>query len=285
MASASIHELRALLQRSGAVPAPGIHDALGARIAAMAGHEVLYLGGNAMALGLGKGQPYLTLTETATITAGVARVVDLPLVVDAGAGFGAVSHLHLAVRELERAGATAIHIDDQPYPKQADYHRGRGALVPVDAMVARLRVACAARSDMLVFARTDALRVSGSLDEAIERAQRYAQAGIDGLIVLDLAPADVAALQAAVPGLPVIWIGGVVAPVPSREDLSGARFALALYPFNGVAAVSDALGALWRGLAADGLIGQTDALLAQARMDTLAIADMQRCWVIEEANG
>ena len=92
--------LRALLAAPGITAAPGVHDPFTARIVAQAGHRAAYLGGNAMALGLGKGQPFLTLTDTVEITARVARAVDIPLLVDAGAGFGAAAHLHLAVREI-----------------------------------------------------------------------------------------------------------------------------------------------------------------------------------------
>ncbi|WP_313807469.1 isocitrate lyase/PEP mutase family protein [Sphingobium sp.] len=274
--------LRALLASGRLATAPGVADVLSARIAARAGHDALYLGGNAMALGVGKGQPFLTLTETVELTARVARSVDQPLVVDAGAGFGNLAHLHGAVRELEGAGAAAIHIDDQPYPKRAAYHRGQGTLVSTEAMAARIRTACAARSDMLIFARSDALRVSGSVDEAIARCRAYAETGADGLILLDLDPERVRLVRAAVPQLPLIWIGGVVPPIPSVTELEAAGFALALYPFNGVAAVTAVLADLWQGLKATGRIGQPDELLVRARKETLEIVDMPSFWAIEE---
>src|SRR5690348_14305524 len=93
--------LRELLARGAIAAAPGVHDAFSARVAAQAGHGALYLGGNAMALGFGKGQPFVTLTETVEVTSRVARAVDLPVIVDAGAGFGEPAHLDIAVREIE----------------------------------------------------------------------------------------------------------------------------------------------------------------------------------------
>src|SRR5687768_8095326 len=121
------------LWRDGAITAaPGVHDPLTARIAEQAGHGALYLGGNAMALGLGKGQPFITLTETTQITARVTATSSLPVLVDAGAGFGEPAHLYIAVREIEAAGAAGLHIDDQPYPKLAAYHRGQGSLIAPD---------------------------------------------------------------------------------------------------------------------------------------------------------
>jgi 2-methylisocitrate lyase-like PEP mutase family enzyme len=276
--------LRALLASVGAVAAPGVHDPLTARIAARAGHPCLYLGGNAMALGLGKGQPFLTATETASITARVAAVVDLPLLVDAGAGFGLPSHLDLAVREIEKAGAAGLHIDDQPYPKRASYHRGRGSVVDSGTMASRIRAAAAARHDreLVLVARTDALRVTGSVDQALERCRRYVDAGADALMVLDLAPEQAEPFRHTFPETPLIWIGGVSPPVPSVDDLTAAGFALACYPFNGIAEISVALADLWTRLAEGGRIAQDPQLLARARAHALALADMQRAWDLED---
>lgn len=277
-------QLNALLTRGEAVAAPGVYDALGARIAARAGHRALYLGGNAMALGLGKGQPFLTLTETVAITARIGLAADLPLFVDAGAGFGGLPHLDVAVRELEAAGASGIHIDDQPYPKPAGYHRGRGSVVEPEAMAARLRTAMAARRTdaMTIVARTDALRVTRSLDETLARCRLYTEAGAEALMVLDLGPDGAAAFRETFPALPLIWIGGVVPPVPSLQALSEAGFNLACYPFSGVAAVTAALADLWGELAASGRIDQPAELLARARKETLDLVDMERAWDIED---
>jgi len=272
------------LWRAGAITAaPGIHDPLTARIAEQVGHGALYLGGNAMALGLAKGQPFITLTETAAITARVTATTDLPVLVDAGAGFGEPAHLHLAVREIEAAGATALHIDDQPYPKRAAYHRGEGTLVSPETMALRLRTAVSARrtAAFAIVARTDALRVTGSIDETLARCATYIEAGADALMVLDLGPADTPRFRAAFPDTPLIWIGGVVPPIPSLADLQQAGFALACYPFNGTALIASGLADLWGGLARDGTIEQPEEILARARKETLDLVEMQRFWDIE----
>lgn len=279
--------LRNLLSGGRIVAAPGVHDAFTARIAAAAGHRALYLGGNGMALGLSKGQPFLTLTETAEITARVARAVELPLLVDAGAGFGAAAHLHLTVREIEAAGAGGLHLDDQPYPKIAGYHRGQGGLVDAAEMGVRLRVAAEARrgDDLVLVARTDALRVTKSLDQAIDRCGRYVEAGADALMVLDLGPDQAAAVRDAFPETPLIWIGGVVPPVPSLAMLEQAGFRLACYPFNGAAEIATRLADLWGGLARNGEIDQPAETLARARKETLDLVDMQKLWDIEDGKG
>lgn len=273
-----------LFRGEGIVAAPGVHDAFTARIAERAGHKAVYLGGNALAMGLGKGQPFVTLTETAEVAARIARMVDVPLLVDAGAGFGEPGHLHIAVREIEASGAAGLHIDDQPYPKRAGYHRGQGQLAPIEAMVRRLKTAVAARRapGFSIVARTDALRVSRSMDETLTRCAAYVDAGADALMVLDLEPADAPRFRAAFPDTPLVWIGGVVPPIPAVDDLEAAGFALACYPFNGVALIATRLGDLWAGLAADGVIAQPDEELARARSETLALVDMQRFWDIED---
>lgn len=264
--------------------APGAHDALSARIIAAAGFNAVYLGGNAIALAIGKGQPFITLTETVEVATCVCRSVDVPVIVDAGAGFGGPSHLHGAVRDIEYAGVAALHIDDQLYPKSPDYHRNQAELVTVDAMAARIGTACDARRNpaFSIIARTDALRVTGAMTEVVDRARACADAGADGLIVLDMAPEQAAFVREAVPDLPLYWIGGVHPPIPGRDALAAAGFSAALLPFNGIAEITARLSALWTRLAATGAIDQDDALLAQARTETLSLAGMQAAWDIED---
>jgi 2-methylisocitrate lyase-like PEP mutase family enzyme len=285
--SGAAQRLRDLVIRGEIIAAPGAHDALDARIIERAGHQAVYLGGNALALGRGKGQPFLTLTETAAITAQVTAAVALPAIVDAGAGFGAPEHVDAAVRELERAGAAALQIDDQPYPKSANYHRGRGALVAVEAMCERLQVAVAARRNdaLSILARTDALRVTCSLEQTIERIVAYAATGIDGIVVLDLSHEQVGQVIAAVPQLPIYWIGGVHPPVPNLQILGNAGFAVALYPFSGIAEITTRLGELWRGLAQSGDIIQNADDLGRSLKESTSIADLERAWSINDRSG
>ena len=285
--SGAAQRLRDLVNRGEVIAAPGAHDVLDARIIERVGHRAVYLGGNALALGLGKGQPFLTLTETAAITAQVTAAVALPAIVDAGAGFGAPEHVDVAVRELQRAGAAALHIDDQPYPKSADYHRGRGALVAVDVMCERLQAAIAARPNdaLSILARTDALRVTGSLEQTIERIVAYAATGIDGIVVLDLSHEQVGQVIAAVPQLPIYWIGGVHPPVPNLQILGNAGFAVALYPFSGIAEITTRLGELWRGLAQSGDIIQNADDLGRSLKESTSIADLERAWSINDRSG
>ena len=131
MARPAPARLRAMLAQGRMVAAPGACDPFTARLIERAGFEAVYLGGNAMGLSLAKGQPLITLTETVDYAAKIVRTTDLPLIVDAGAGFGAAAHVHRTVLEIELTGAAGLHIDDQPYPKRPSYHRGDGGLAPI----------------------------------------------------------------------------------------------------------------------------------------------------------
>ena len=278
---------RSLLESGELIVAPGAYDALTARIIERTGFSAVYLGANALGIGRSKAQPFVTLTETRDSVASVSRAVDLPIIVDAGAGFGDPAHVFQAVRELEAAGAAALHIDDQPYPKQPRYHVGQGQVLPVEVVVEKLILALQARrsEDFMIIARTDSLRVTHSIDETIARAQAFAAVGVDGLLVLDLTPEQAPVVKMALPDIPLGWMGGVTTPIASVREIAAAGFSLALYPFNTVAAVAAAVADLWKGLKVTGEIGQPDELLARMRPELLEIVHMRKFVDIEQAAG
>ncbi|MDB5582962.1 MAG: carboxyvinyl-carboxyphosphonate phosphorylmutase [Bradyrhizobium sp.] len=285
-ATAQSDRLREALAGRRLLSAAGACDPFSAQIIARAGCEAVYLGGNAMAVAQGVPQPLLTLDMTVECASRVARSVDVPVIVDLGSGFGEPAHVHRAVRDLEMAGANAFHLDDQPYPKRFGYHRagGEGGLVPSDVAAARLRAASAARRDTgtIMIARTDALRQTGDVEAAIERGRRYAEAGADALMILDLAPEQAKTVRLALPDLPLVWIGGVTAPVPSTRAIEEAGFAIALYPFNTIAAIGSAVAALWRNFTATGEIAQDAELLGAMRGELQRIVGIDTYWEIED---
>jgi methylisocitrate lyase len=268
----------------GFVPAPGVCDAFTARLIGRQGYEALYLGGNALGLSYAKGQPLITLTETVDQAARILRAVDLPLIVDAGAGFGGPAHVSQAVLEIESVGAAALHIDDQPYPKSPSYHRGRGGLAPMADVADRFKAAVRARRNpaFLIIARTDAFRVTGSLEAAIERGRAYADAGADALMVLDLPPAHAAELRAALPGLPLVWIGGVKGETPTFQALAEAPFDMAVYPMNTIAAIAEAVSGLWADARSSGAPAQDPAFLERWRAELADVAGMPAYWALED---
>ena len=273
------------LMAAGLVVAPGVSDPFTASLVEREGFAALYLGGNALGLSYAKGQPLVTLTETVDQASRILRTSELPLIVDAGSGFGAPPLVRRSVREIEVVGAAALHIDDQPYPKSPNYHRGRGGLAQLDEAVARIRIAREARrdDDLLLIARTDALRVTGSLEAAIARGRALAEAGADALMMLDLDPGSAEQVRRALPGLPLVWIGAVNGETPTESDLAAAGFAIALYPMNTIAAIADAVGGLWRGFRATGRPAQSPAFLAHWRHELAVIAGMSEYWAIEDA--
>jgi methylisocitrate lyase len=277
-------KLRDLMQSGRFIAAPGAMEPFTARIIESLGFPAVYLGGNAMGLHLGAGQPMVTLTETVTCARAVLGAIDVPLIVDAGAGFGEPAHTHRAVRELERAGIAAIHIDDQPYPKRAHYHVGQGGLAPVGDVVQKLAVALSARRDpnFQIIARTDALRVTGSIEKTTERCRAYAAVGVDALMVLDLAPEQLPAIRAEISNLPLAWFVSPSIPAPSLPELESAGFQLALFPFNTVAAIAETVTALWTGLRADGRIAQSPEMLAKWRHSVQDLIGMPTYWEIEK---
>lgn len=171
--------LGALLEE-GLVRAPGVGDALAARIAQGAGHVALYVSGGAVARSLGLPDVGLvTATEMAERIGQIRSVTALPLIVDADTGYGGPLAVARTVALFERAGAAALHIEDQADPKRcAEY--GGVRLVPAKDMVAKLRAACASRTsaDLRIVARTDALGATG-LDDALSRLDAYRDTGAD----------------------------------------------------------------------------------------------------------
>lgn len=276
--------LRGRLAGRNLLVAPGICDVFTARLVQGLDFEALYLGGNAIGLALGMGQPFVTLTDTVELASRICRDVDLPVIVDAGAGFGDAAHTYRAVRNLAFAGVAALHIDDQIYPKRAHYHRGKVRLTTSDVMGGKLAAAREAREGdgPMIFARTDALRATGSIEAVIERGERYAAAGAEALVVLDLLPAQAAAVRAALPDLPLIYLGGIHEPVPSVEELAEEGFAAALYPFNTMAGIVAGVTATWKPLRTTGRPGKPfDGDTKDAVRQALQWIDMPRYWEIE----
>jgi 2-methylisocitrate lyase-like PEP mutase family enzyme len=172
-------ELRAMMARPGIVIAPGASDALTARLVEEAGFSAVFCTGGGIARSHGLPDlGYLTASELVARIANMTETCALPMIVDADSGFGTALNLRRTVRALERAGAAAMHIEDMEVPRR---HRDAAAnYLEPEAMARRIRAACAARLDpqFVVIARTDVTLDLG-VDAAIDRANRYADAGAD----------------------------------------------------------------------------------------------------------
>jgi 2-methylisocitrate lyase-like PEP mutase family enzyme len=173
--------LRELVAADGPVVAPGVFAPLVGRLAAEAGFQAVYLTGAGVAGGA-YGLPDLgvvTQTELVDVARRTVEACGLPLICDADTGFGGVLNVRRTVRDLEAAGVAALHLEDQQFPRRCGFLGGH-QLVAADEMVVRLRVALEARrsEDTMIIARTEMFGASG-LDETIERANRYLEAGAD----------------------------------------------------------------------------------------------------------
>jgi len=172
-------ELRRLIREEPIIVAPGVYNAAVALLAERMGFKALYLSGAALTGSLAMPDlGIITLTEVAMFTGYIARVVRVPVIVDADTGFGEAINVQRTVRELEAAGAAAVQIEDQVLPKKCGHLAGK-ELVPPEEMVKKIVAAVEARrKETVVIARTDARSVEG-LEAAIERAQLYVEAGAD----------------------------------------------------------------------------------------------------------
>lgn len=235
---------------------PGCHDALSARIVEMSGFKAVTIGGYAAtAASLAKPDvSLLTLTEYTHIVRNIVQAVDLPLFVDGDTGHGNVTNVQRTVREFERAGVAGFFIEDQVFPKRCGHMEGK-QIVPALEMVAKIKAAVDARidDDLVIMARTDAIATDG-IEEAIERANQYREAGADLLFVE--APAsleDMKRLNKAIDGPTMaIQIEGGKTPLLTTKELEELGFNIVVYPNASVYAVSWALRDLWTTLQNEG---------------------------------
>lgn len=234
----SLHSL--IAQPGRGLIAPGVYDALTALSAQRAGFECLYLSGAALAHSQ-LGRPDVGLVSVSELTETVARICDrvsVPLIADGDTGFGNALNVQRTVRGLERAGAAAIQIEDQSFPKRCGHLQGK-ALIPTAEMTGKIRAALdARRSDgFKIVARTDANAVEG-LEAAMARAEAYREAGADILFVeAPRTEAELRSIGRRFGGrTPLVanMVEGGRTPLHSAEQLIGFGFRLVLFP-GGVA--------------------------------------------------
>jgi 2-methylisocitrate lyase-like PEP mutase family enzyme len=228
--------LRARLVRPPILIAPGVYDPLTALIAERAGFEALYVSGAAIAY-TRLGRPDIGLVSLSEVVDTVALIrdrVDSDLIVDADTGYGNALNVERTVRLLERAGASAIQLEDQDFPKRCG-HLDNKALIPAAEMVGKIKAAVDARrsDDTLIIARTDAVAVEG-FDQAAARAAHYRDAGADMLFIE--APreraelARIGALMGKATPLMANMVEGGKTPMLSAQELQALGFAMVIFP-------------------------------------------------------
>jgi 2-methylisocitrate lyase-like PEP mutase family enzyme len=250
--------LRSRLARKPIVVAPGVYDAFTALLGTQAGFTTLYLSGAAIAY-TRLGRPdigLVSMSEVADTLALIRARVDAHVIADADTGYGNALNVTRAVQRFERAGANAIQLEDQDFPKRCGHLDGK-VLISADEMCGKIRAAVDARDsrETLIIARTDAVAVEG-FERAVERAGRYREAGADVLFVEAPKARDdlgriVAMLGTNVPLMANMVEGGKTPPLAAAE-LEAIGFALVIFPGGIVRALGRAASEYYASLAASG---------------------------------
>ncbi|MGE8356911.1 MAG: methylisocitrate lyase [Microvirgula sp.] len=248
----------------------GAINAYAARLAEHSGFKALYLSGGGVAAG-SCGIPDLGITTLEDVLIDVRRITDttdLPLLVDIDTGWGGAFNIARAIRSLEKAGAAAVHIEDQVQQKRCG-HRPNKAIVPQDEMVDRVKAAVDARIDpsFVIMARTDALAVEG-LEAAIDRARACVEAGADMVFpeaITELSMYRQFAEAVGVPVLANITEFGAT-PLYTTGELAANGVSMVLYPLSAFRAMSQAALSVYGAIRRDGT-QQNVVDLMQSRAD------------------
>jgi 2-methylisocitrate lyase-like PEP mutase family enzyme len=257
MTMADAANLRTRLMRKPIVVAPGVYDAFTALVAEQAGFQMLYVSGAAIAY-TRLGRPDIGLVSMSEVLDVVGMIhdrVNADLIVDADTGYGNALNVGRTMRLFERAGASAIQLEDQDFPKRCGHLDGK-VLIPAAEMAGKIKAAVDARRsrETLVIARTDAIAVE-DFERAIERAALYRDAGADVLFVeAPKTRAELERIPPALGGVPLmanIVEGGKTPPL-SAAELEAMGFALVIFPGGIVRALGRVASEYYVSLAACG---------------------------------
>jgi 2-methylisocitrate lyase-like PEP mutase family enzyme len=211
--------LRQLLQGEELIVAPFAFDAMQAKIIERTGFPAVYMTGFGTAAA--RGYPdvgLMTMSEMVQNASYLASAVSVPVIADADTGYGNPLNVRRTVREYEKAGVAAIHIEDQVWPKKCGFMEGK-RIIPAEEMVQKIRAALDARLDMdfVVIARTDALAVNG-MEDTLARCRAYRQAGADVIFVDGLRTREhIETVATSLRGIPLLYNGGYVSVQEARD--------------------------------------------------------------------
>lgn len=252
------HDLRARLDTGEPVLMPGVWDALSARMAHQTGHEVAFLSGYSVSATL-LGLPdfgYLTQMEMAEVARRVCQAApELMVIVDADTGYGNSLNTIRTVELWEAAGATGMFLEDQVWPKKCGHMAGK-QVVPVEDWLSKLKAAVATRDHLHITARTDA-RAAVSLEDAIDRARRALDVGVDAVFIE--APESLAELEQIAEALPgCVRVANMIesgkTPLLTPAELHDLGFDLIVAPLGGLYAAVKALRGAYATLAEKGTL-------------------------------
>ena len=235
-------KFRKLLNDPGIIQAPGAYDCLTAKLIEKAGFPAVYMTGAGTSVAQ-LGRPDLglaSMTEMVANAAALADILEVPLIADADTGYGGVLNVRRTVRQYERAGVAAIHIEDQEMPKRCG-HLDDKKVVSTEDMVQKIRAAVDARADddFTIIVRTDSIAVTG-WDDAMRRCDEYVKAGADALFVEALrTPAEVerAGKNLDIPLL-FNFVESGKSPLLSATELERLGFKIVIYPASALLSVT-----------------------------------------------
>lgn len=277
--------LREMLRRGETIAAPGAYDPLSARVVQSLGFRAIYTGGYMTGAHTAITEPLLTLTEQVDVAKKVVHSTDLPVITDAGAGYGDPLHVMRCVREFEDAGLAAIHIEDQVYPKRASYHRGLEHIVPMEEFVERMTYALRARRDpdFIIIGRTDAFSaVEGSREELVRRGLMLRDLGVDAVMPRGVrAREDLAFFRKEVPNIPLVVITG--ADDISVQEYGDLGYQLLIYATTPAIVAANALMQTYQHLKETGLLNINSQQVAELRRRVEELISLPEYYEVEAA--
>ena len=216
--------LREMINSSGVIPAPGVYDPITARIAERIGFRCLDLPGSALGYATCNMHPNQGVEDMAVATRAITTVVNIPIIVDVGAGFGEPAHVAHAVKVIEHAGAAGIHLEDQIYPKRFHYHVGTEHTIDLEAWLDKIRAALEARRDpdFVIVARTDSFATVG-FAEGIRRANRALEVGAQMIMPSHVASKEEAMRLPKEINGPINWTHSFGISLQELEATNGSK--------------------------------------------------------------
>ena len=275
--------LKDLIANGSFISAPGVFDPLSARVAEQSGANALYMTGYGVSASL-LGKPdagLVSYREMVDRVRAICEVTTVPLIADGDTGFGGLANVRQAVQGYENAGASAIQIEDQEYPKRCGHTRNR-KVISTEDMVRKIELACETRQSdaFLIVARTDA-RTEHGLDEALSRAEAYRSAGADVLFVESPESLDeMRMINEQLSDTPTLanMVGGGKTPMLADAELHALGYDIAIHPVYLLGAAVTAMREALRTLQATGEEASSAATLDE--LNTLV--DFESVWALDE---
>ncbi|WHY94775.1 isocitrate lyase/phosphoenolpyruvate mutase family protein [Neobacillus cucumis] len=273
------------VSQTGIIIAPGAYDSLTSVLIEQAGFEALYMtGGGISYTTLGKPDiGLMTASEMATRASYICDAVQIPVIADADTGYGNYLNVMRTVRDFERAGISAIQLEDQDFPKRCGHLRDKN-VIPLSEMIGKIKAAVDTRVDenLLIIARTDSRAING-LHEAIERAQCYAEAGADIIFVEALENKDEFSTITNYIQMPLLanMVEGGKSPLMSASELDSMGYKIVIFPNSVTRVVAKAAQDLFHELKETGTTaGMKDQMLNFSQLNQLL--GIQRYHEMEE---